>query len=70
MPSETEEKQVSQAAHTLTEFVRIFAKEYPLVFKDGSGCIKIHPSPPSFPYEVTLEIRKKEQIQSTKKNGP
>jgi hypothetical protein len=61
MPSETEENQFTQAKHALQEFIKIFVKEYPLVFKDGSGGIKINPSTqqPFFPYEATLEVRKK-----------
>jgi hypothetical protein len=62
MPSETEETQFIQAMHALEEFIRILVREYPLVFKDGSGGIKISPSiqKPFFPYEASLEIRKKE----------
>ena len=61
MPSEVEDGQFIQAMRTLTEFVRILVKEYPLVFRNGSGDIKVNPSMmPSFPYEVLLEIRKKE----------
>ena len=61
MPSEVEEIQFNRAMHALQEFVRILVKEYPLVFKDGSGSIKISPSTqqPFFPYEASLEIRKK-----------
>jgi hypothetical protein len=61
MPSEAEENQFIQAINALEEFVKILIKEYPLVFKDGSGDIKISPSlqHPFFPYEVSLEIRKK-----------
>ena len=61
MPSETEETQFNQAVHTLIEFIRILVKEYPLVFKNGSGSIKVNPSmQPFFPYDVSLKIRKKE----------
>jgi hypothetical protein len=62
MPSEEEEIQFIQAMHALEEFVRILVREYPLVFKDGSGAIKISPSIKKqfFPYEASLEIRKKE----------
>ena len=62
MPSETEEIQITQATHALEEFVRILVREYPLVFKDGSGSIKISPSiqqPLFFPYQASLEIKKK-----------
>ena len=61
MPSDTEEIQFNQAMNALEEFVKILVKEYPLVFKDGSGGIKISPSTPQpfFPYEASLEIRKK-----------
>jgi hypothetical protein len=46
--------------HALEEFVKILVNEYPLVFKDGSGVIKISPSIKKqfFPYEASLEIRK------------
>ena len=65
MPSETEETQLTHAVHTLTEFVTILVKEYPLVFKNSSCFIKVNPSAqPSFPYEVSLEIIKKE-VSST-----
>ncbi len=61
MPSDAEELQFTQATRTLTEFIRILVKEYPLVFKDGSGNIRLHSSvQPLFPFEVTLDIRKKE----------
>jgi len=60
MPSETEETQFNQAVHTLIEFIRILVKEYPLVFKDGSGVVKVHASVQFFPYEVSMEITKKE----------
>ena len=61
MPSEIEETQIIEAMNALTEFARILVNEYPLVFKDGSGGIKVHPSAqPFFPYEVSLKIRRKE----------
>jgi hypothetical protein len=61
MPSEAEEKQFAEAIQALTEFIRILLREYPLVFKNDSGVFKVHPSAhPSFPYEVTLDIRKTE----------
>jgi len=62
MPSEAEEMQFLQAMHTLENFVKILVKEYPLVFKNGSGEIILHPSlqHPFFPYTVKLEITKKE----------
>ena len=61
MSSDTEEIQFIQATQALEEFIKILVKEYPLVFKDESGCIKISPSTPQpfFPYEASLEIRKK-----------
>lgn len=61
MPSESEEMQFVQAMQTLSNFVKVFVKEYPLVFRNGSGGIKVNPSmQPFFPYEVYLEIKKKE----------
>jgi hypothetical protein len=63
-----EETEFNQAMHTLAEFVRILVKEYPLVFKKGTGDIKIHPSmQPVFPYEVSLKIQKKEQRSAKRK---
>jgi hypothetical protein len=61
MSSGSEEIQFIQAMSALEEFVKILIKEYPLVFKDGSGGIKISPSVqhPFFPYEASLEIKKK-----------
>jgi hypothetical protein len=61
MPSEAEEIQFIQAMNALEEFVKILIKEYPMVFKDGSGSIKISSSlqNPFFPYEASLEIKKK-----------
>ncbi len=59
MSSEAEQTQTTRVMNALTEFVRILVKEYPLVFKDGSGDIKIQPfKQPPFPYEVSLKIRK------------
>ena len=61
MPSKIEETQIIVATNTLTEFIKILVNEYPLVFKDGSGSIEVHPSvQPFFPYEVYLKIRRKE----------
>ncbi len=61
MPSMEEEAEIAKVMNTLTEFVRILVKEYPLVFKDGSGDVKVRPfEQPPFPYEVSLEIRKRE----------
>jgi hypothetical protein len=62
MPSEEEENQSIQAMEALENFVRILVREYPLVFKDGSGILKISSSiqKPFFPYEASLEIKKKE----------
>lgn len=61
MSSEAEETEFIQVMHALEEFVKILVKEYPLVFKDGSGAIKISPSIKKqfFPYEASLKIRKK-----------
>ncbi len=61
MSSEVEEIQFIQATNALKEFVKILVKEYPLVFKDGSGGIKITSSIPQpfFPYEASLEIKRK-----------
>jgi len=61
VPSDAEEIQFIQAMNALEEFVKILIKEYPLVFKDGSGGIKISPSSehPFFPCEVSLEVKKK-----------
>jgi hypothetical protein len=60
MPSEAEEIQFIQAMHALEEFVKILAKEYPLVFKNGSVGITVHPSlqKPFFPYEASIQIKK------------
>ena len=62
MLSEAEETQSIKAKNALQEFIRILVKEYPLIFKDGSGEIKVSPSTqqPVFPYKVSLEIRKME----------
>lgn len=57
---EAEEKELLAASHALEEFVKILVNEYPLIFKDGVGVIKIGPSIKKqfFPYEASLEIRK------------
>jgi len=61
MSSEAEKTEFVQAMHALEEFVKILVKEYPLVFKDGSGTINISPSTKKqfFPYEASLKISKK-----------
>jgi hypothetical protein len=60
MSSEAEETQYTQAMHALEEFVKILVVEYPLVFKDGSGDLKIGPSINKFfPYDVSIKIKKK-----------
>ena len=61
MSSKPEESQYVQAMHALEEFVKILVAEYPLVFKDGSGVVEINPSTTKhiFPYEVSINIRKK-----------
>ncbi len=47
--------------NTLAEFVKILVKEYPLVFKNGSGNITLQSLiQSSYPYEVSLEIKKKQ----------
>jgi hypothetical protein len=62
MSSEPEETQYIQAMHALEEFIKILVAEYPLVFKDGSGTIEVSPSTKRqfFPYEASINIRKKE----------
>ena len=61
MISKEEEIQFIQAMNEIEEFTKKIVKEYPLVFKNGSGGMKIHPSVqhPFFPYEVSLMIEKK-----------
>jgi hypothetical protein len=56
-----EEEELNQAMYALGEFIKILVKEYPVVFKDGSGKITLSPSTqnPFFPYEVSLEVSKK-----------
>jgi hypothetical protein len=60
MSSEAEKTEYVAAMHALEEFVKILVNEYPLVFKNGSGAIKISYSIKKqfFPYEALLEIRK------------
>ena len=60
MPSEEEQIQFIQALEALENFVRILVREYPLVFKDGSGGLKISSSIQKqlFHYEASLEVRK------------
>ena len=59
--SSEEKAQFIRAMNTVAEFVKILVKEYPLVFRNGSGDIKVEASmKPFFPYEVALGIRKKE----------
>ncbi len=59
MTPNAEETQKTQATNALAEFVRIIVKEYPLVFKDGSGAFKLSSSKEqNFPYEVSLEVKK------------
>ncbi len=61
MSKSIEETQTVQAVNSLAEFIRIIIKEYPLVFKDGSGAVEIGPSEqPNFPYEVLLRIKRKD----------
>jgi hypothetical protein len=62
LSSEPEKIQYIQAMHALEEFVKILVVEYPLVFKNGSGVIEIIPSTKKqfFPYEASINIRKKE----------
>lgn len=55
-----EENQKVLAAEALKNFIKIFVKNYPLVFKDGVYSAKIKPSTDkSFPYHVSMEIKKK-----------
>ncbi len=55
-----EENQIVQATDSLKNFIKIFVKNYPLVFKDGHYDAKINPSTDkSFPYEVSIEIKRK-----------
>jgi len=68
MPAGVEEVQLTQVRSTLTEFIRILVKEYPLVFKNGSGVVKVNASVPFFPYEVSLEIAKKEYSKGYSSN--
>jgi hypothetical protein len=60
MSSEAEKTELLAAMHALEEFVKILVNEYPLIFKEGSGIIKVGPSIKKqfFPYEASLEIRK------------
>ena len=53
--------QFNQATAALEEFIKILVKEYPVIFRDGSCNLKIEPTTqnPLFPYEVSLEIRRK-----------
>jgi hypothetical protein len=60
MPSTAEDLQTAQATSTLLEFIKILVKEYPLVFKNGSGKLTITPSE-QCPYEAHLEIRPKQE---------
>jgi hypothetical protein len=57
---EAEKTELLAASHALEEFVKILVNEYPLIFKDGVGVIKVGPSIKKqfFPYEASLEIRK------------
>lgn len=60
MRSQEEENQIIQAFSAIEEFTKIFAKNYPLVFKNGDYAIRIYPkSDRGFPYEVILEIKEK-----------
>jgi hypothetical protein len=62
MVSVEETTQFFQTMHDLDEFTKMVVKKYPLLFKNGFGGIKIHPSiqHPFFPYEASLEITIKE----------
>ncbi len=59
---EEEEKQLIQAMNALEEFSKILVKNYPLVFKDGSGSLTCCPQRQHrfFPYKVDLKITKME----------
>ena len=65
MQSETKVIQFNQAKAALEEFIKILVKEYPLIFMDGSCGLKIEPSTqyPLFPYEVSLENKKKRIVK-------
>ncbi len=59
MPIE-DEKQITLATESLKNFIKIFVKNYPAVFKDGRYAAKMKPSTDkSFPYEVSIEIKNK-----------
>jgi len=62
IPSEAEESQFIQACYDEQVFVNGLVKKYPLVFKNGTGGITIHPTLqlPFCPYTIKLEITKKE----------
>jgi hypothetical protein len=61
MSSTEEETQCIQASCTLEQFTKIFVKNYPLIFKNGSYSAKLFPDMDGkFPYEVILEIRVKQ----------
>ena len=62
MESEAKAVQLAQATAALEEFIKILVKEYPMIFKDGSCSLMIEPSIQYllFPYEASLEIRRRE----------
>jgi hypothetical protein len=58
MSSIDKESQIIQAYSAIEQFTKLFAKNYPLVFKDGAYTTKVYPDTAgSFPYEVLLEIK-------------
>ncbi len=71
MSSEAEQTEFIQAMHALEEFVKILVNEYPLVFKEGTGTIKISPSTKKqfFPYTASLKIKKKKYKKPIKKRS-
>lgn len=60
MNKQEEDAQVIRAQEAIKEFTKIFVKNYPLVFKNGSFVWKAQPTKNDhFPYEVSVEIKVK-----------
>jgi hypothetical protein len=60
MDSNEEETQIIQAFCAIEQFAKIFAKNYPLVFKNGVYSTKMYPDiAANFPYEVVIETKVK-----------
>ena len=60
MCSNEEETQIVQAFCAIEQFTKIFAKNYPLVFKNGVYSTKAYPDlAGTFPYEVVIETKVK-----------